>query len=122
MKKMPFLLLVLLAVFLIPSGAFACGNSSKKMTCTKEMSSKTGMKDCCSKDSHSKSKSNKGCNGKCGHSLCGVSSVTIGIVSSNPIEIKNNLFNFSTKKQQFYQSVSFTSAGYSTIWLIPKIS
>lgn len=116
------LLIVLLAVFLMPSGAFACGSHSEKNSCSKEMSSKTGMKDCCSKDSHSKSKKQKGCNGKCGHTLCSVSSVNIGIVSSIPVEIKDNIFNFSTKKQKFYQSVSFTSAGYSNIWLIPKIS
>jgi len=85
------------------------------------MSSKTGMKDCFSKDSKSKNKTHNGCNGKCGHAMCSVPSLNIGIVSSIPVEIDDNVFNFSTKKQKFYQSVSFTSAGYCSIWLIPKI-
>lgn len=121
MKKAHILLIVLLGIFLMPTSAFACGDNSAKKSCSKEMSSKTGMKDCCSKDSKSKNKTHKGCNGKCGHAMCSVSSLNIGIVSSIPLEIDDNVFNFSTKKQNFYQSVSFTSAGYSSIWLIPKI-
>jgi hypothetical protein len=121
MKKIHILLIVLLGVFLMPTSAFACGDHSNKKSCTKEMSSKAGMKDCCGKDSNSKSKKHDGCNGKCGHAMCSVSSVSIGIVSSFSTEIHENVFNFSTKKRKFYQSVSFTSAGYSSIWLIPKI-
>ena len=121
MKKIHMLFIVLLGVFLMPTSTFACGSHSEKNSCAKEMSSKTGMKDCCSKDSKSKSKKHDGCNGKCGHAMCSVSSLNIGIVSSIPLEMDDNVFNFSTKKQKFHQSVSFTSAGYSSIWLIPKI-
>jgi hypothetical protein len=121
MKKIHILLIVLLGVFLMPTATFACGDHSVKKTCAKEMSSKEGMKDCCSKDSKSKSKSHNGCNGKCGHAMCSVPSLSIGIVSSIPSAINDDVFNFSTKKTKFYQSVSFTSAGYSSIWLIPKI-
>jgi hypothetical protein len=121
MKKIHMLLIVLLGVFLMPASAFACGDHSGKNSCSKEMSSKTGMKDCCSKDSNSKSKKHNGCNGKCGHAMCSVPPLYIGIVYSIPLENDDNVFNFSTKKQKFYQSVSFTSAGYSSIWLIPKI-
>lgn len=121
MKKIHMLLIVLLGVFLMPTSTFACGDHSGKNSCAKEMSSKTPMKDCCGKDSHSKSKKHNGCNGKCGHAMCSVQSLNIGIVSSVPLEIDDDVFNFSSKKQKFYQSVSFTSAGYSSIWLIPKI-
>jgi hypothetical protein len=122
MKKIRMLLIVLLGVFLMPTSTFACGDHSGKNSCSKEMSSKTGMKDCCSKDSHSKSKKNNGCNGKCGHAMCSVTSLNIGIVSPIPLAVEDNVFNFSNKRQKFHQSVSFTSAGYSSIWLIPKIS
>lgn len=121
MKRNHLLLIVLLGIFLMPISTFACGDHSEKKSCSKEMSSKTGMKDCCTKDSHSKSKNHNGCNGKCGHAMCSVPSLNIGVVSSIPLEIDENVFNFSTKKQKFYQSVSFTSAGYSSLWLIPKI-
>ena len=121
MKKIHIVLIVLLGIFLMPTATFACGNHSEKNSCSKEMSSKTGMKDCCSSDSHSKSKNHNGCNGKCGHAMCSVSSFNIGVVSSITSEVQDNVFNFSTKKQKYYQSASFTSAGYSSIWLIPKI-
>lgn len=122
MKKIHMLLIVLLGVFLMPISALACGSHSEKKSCDKEMAAKTAMKDCCAKDSHSKTKNHNGCNGKCGHAMCSVPSLNIGIVSSIPLEIEDDLFNFSTQKDAFNQAISFTSAGYSTIWLIPKIS
>jgi hypothetical protein len=121
MKKIHMLLIVLLGVFLMPASAFACGNHSEKNSCTNEMSSKTGMKDCCSKDSKSKNKEHNGCDGKCGHTMCSVPSLSIGIISSISSEIDDNVFNFSTQKQKFYHSETVTSDGYSSIWLIPKI-
>jgi hypothetical protein len=105
----------------MPDTAFACGNTNTR-SCTMEMSSKINKKDCCGKDSSSKNKKHKSCNGKCGHALCSSSSVNIAIASSVQSENQNANFNFSTEKQKFNQSVSFTSAGYSSLWLIPKIS
>jgi hypothetical protein len=122
MKKAHMLLIVLLGIFLMPTSTFACGDNSAKNSCSKEMSSKTGMKDCCSKDSKSKNNKHNGCNGKCGHAMCSVPSLSIGIVSSIPLEIDDNVFNFSIQKQKFYHSEAVTSDGYSSIWLIPKIS
>jgi hypothetical protein len=123
MKKNHILLIALLGFFLMPSEAFACGKTSEKKSCTKEMSSKTEKKDCCSNDSHSQNKNQKGCNGKCGHALCSsISIVNIGIFLSMDIETQNNVFNFSTEKHKFNHPVTFTSEGYSSIWLIPKIS
>ena len=120
MKTIHLLVLVILGIFLMPTPTFACGGNSKKHSCTKEMSSGMDKKDCC--ESHSKSKNHDGCNGKCGQALCSTPVVNIGIFSYLQLEIKNNSFNFSTKKQKFYQSETFTSDGYSSIWLIPKIS
>ena len=121
MKKIHYILIVLLGFFLMPSITFACGSHSGKDSCKKELSLKTEKKDCCNNDSHSNSKSQKGCNGKCGHTLCSSTSVNSGIASIFHLKIHDNISNFSNEKQQFYHSVSFTSAGYSSIWLIPKI-
>lgn len=120
MKKIHFILIVLIGALLMPTGTFACGNNSKN-SCSKEMAAKSGMKDCCSKDASSKSKDQHGCTGKCGNALCSASSINLGVVFSSPIENQDNVFNFATKKQKFYPSISFTSEGYSSIWLIPKI-
>ncbi|NRT13956.1 hypothetical protein HNP99_000281 [Flavobacterium sp. 28A] len=120
MKKFHILLIVLFGFFMMPNTTFACGNSDRG-SCTMEMSSKTKKKECCSKDSHSKSSKHKGCNGKCGQALCSSSSVNTAIPSAFQFEMQNSNFKFSTEKQKFYQTVSFTSAGYSSLWLIPKI-
>jgi hypothetical protein len=50
--------------------------------------------------------------------LCSAPSVNTAIPHYNQFEIKSSNFNFSSEKQKFYQSVSFTSAGYAAIWLI----
>jgi hypothetical protein len=122
MKKIHILLIVLLGLFLMPSEAFACGKTSEKKSCTKEMASKTEKKDCCSNETHSKDKNKKGCNGKCGHSMCGsISIVNIGIFHSLDAYSQSSVFNFSSEKHRFNHPISFTSEGYSSIWLIPKI-
>lgn len=105
----------------MPDIAYACGSNSDKQCCKMEMLSKTEKKDCCCKKSDSEKDKKNSCNGKCGQSMCSVSSVNIGITSSANYEVLNVVFNFSAKKQKFYQTVSCTSAGYSSIWLIPKI-
>ncbi|KDN56874.1 hypothetical protein FEM21_03770 [Flavobacterium seoulense] len=85
------------------------------------MSSKTKKMDCCSKKSKSKESKDKGCSGKCGQSMCSVSSVNIGIAATIHYGIPNAIFSFSEKKQNFSHSISLTSDGYSSLWLIPKI-
>lgn len=121
MKKFHIILIVLFGFFMMPNTTFACGNSDSG-SCTMEMSSKSNKKDCCEKDSHSKSNKHNGCDGKCGKALCSTPSVNTAIASYTQFEIDNAIFNFSTEKQKFYQSVSVTSAGYTDLWLIPKIS
>ncbi|MCG9791471.1 hypothetical protein [Flavobacterium algicola] len=122
MKKIHFILILLIGAFMMPTSVFACGNNSKQKSCTKEMSSHKGMKNCCKKKTGSNDKEHSGCSGKCGNALCSVSTLNLGIVSAFTIETNSDVFNFSTKRQKFYHSVSFTSEGYSSIWLIPKIS
>lgn len=122
MNKIYIILIVLAGFFLMPDITYACGSNSDKQCCKMEMSSKAKNKDCCCKKSHSEKEKKNSCNGKCGQSMCSVSSVNIGITSSIHYEIINTVFNFSAEKQKFYQTVSCTSAGYYSIWLIPKIS
>lgn len=122
MKKVHILLILLLAVFLVPSGVFACGKSHSEMKCCKkEITSKTDKKECC-KNKTSKDKKQTGCKGKCGQTLCSTSSVYSAISSPVSFEIQNDNFNFASKKQIFYSLETITSNGYSSIWLIPKIS
>lgn len=104
----------------MPNSTFACGSGSDNHSCKMEMPSKNKMKDCCNKNS--KETKDKGCSGKCGQSMCSVSSLNIAITSMFQYEGLNPLFNFLDKKQNFSQSVSFLSDGYSSIWLIPKIA
>lgn len=122
MNKIYLILIVLLGFFLMPNASYACGSGSGKHSCKMEMSSKTKMKNCCSKKSNSKETKEKGCSGKCGQSMCSVSPVNIGIVSSIQYEILNQSFSFLNKEQNFSHTVSFTSDGYSSLWLIPKIA
>lgn len=106
----------------MPSQAMACGNHSGVASCGMEMTSKTSKKDCCSKSSHSKSKKEKGCTGKCGQGLCnGNSSINTAVNTNDIFEIQQAVFNFNTAKQIIDHSISSLSDGYVSIWLIPKI-
>ncbi len=118
MNKIYFILLLLLGFFLIPGTTYACGSGSGQHSCKMEMSSKSKKHDCCSKKSKSK---DKGCSGKCGQSMCSVSSVNIGITTPVQYEMLKPLFCITEIKQNFSQVVSVPSDGYTSLWLIPKI-
>ncbi len=124
MKKFHFFLIVLLSIFLMPSSAMACGktNAAKK-SCSMEINSKS-KKDCCSSKSTSKSEKQKSCSGKCGDSICTTFSITLSCIltSVSSFEIEENILNFRSDRQKIYSSVSKTLDGYSSLWLIPKIS
>ena len=109
-----------LGLFMAPTVGYACGTKDEKECCKKEVPSKTEKKQCC-RDKDSKGQDN-GCEGKCGHSNCTSSSVTLSVVLPNEIEFTNNNFDFSNERKVFYQSESFIAAGFTSIWLIPKIS
>ena len=122
MNKFHILVIVLFGFLLMPSNSFACGNSSNKHSCKKEVSSKTDKEDCCKGDSHSKGKNSDGCAGKCGHSKCGCPATSNGFTIVYEIKFKNNTFDFSSEKQKNSHSETFISSGFYSIWLIPKIS
>ena len=124
-KKFHILLIILtLGFFATPTLTYACGIKStktEKSCCKKEKAEKTEKKDCCN-GKHSKDKENS-CGGKCGHSNCTSSTtVNFSIISSYEVNFKNNSFDFSWEKAKFYHSKTFVSSGFSSIWLIPKIS
>ena len=121
MQKMfrTYFILLTLGLLLLPNAMFACGMKPEKKCCSKEMSSETTPKKCC-KDKSSE-KEHKGCEGKCGHSTCTSTSVISVFAVYNDTEFNSNSFDFSTEKQLFYDSKTFISAGFSSLWLIPKI-
>lgn len=125
MKKIHILLLVLFGFLLMPSNAFACGNScgskTEKHLSKKSPSSKQDKDNCCS-NNNSKSKKHEGCGGKCGHSKCGCTTVSNAFAVAIASNCKNTNFDFSYKKQRFSYTETFISSGFYSLWLIPKIS
>jgi hypothetical protein len=118
MKKAYYIWIVLLSLFLMPSTAVACG----KAVNSKEMSAHTSTKkSCCGTKSCSKNQKQKACNGKCGHSICSNSSVSLSFLPPATFENSLQFFDFYTEKQKFSSSVTIPLDGFSTIWLIPKI-
>ncbi|MFV7236571.1 MULTISPECIES: hypothetical protein [Flavobacterium] len=121
MNKFHVLVIVIFGFLLMPSSAFACGNNSEKHSCKKEVSSKSDKDDCCKDDSHSKNKNHEGCGGKCNHSKCACASSSNTSISISEWNINNNIFNFSSEKQKFYNYETSISSGFNSLWLIPKI-
>ncbi len=122
MKKKLHLYLIILTIgfFLLPNLNYACGTKNEKVCCKKEISSKKLEKDCC-KNNQSKDK-NKSCEGKCGHANCTTSSTNMSIILLNEVQFNKYIFNFSTEKVKFQNFKTFISSGFTSIWLIPKIS
>ncbi|PKB15870.1 hypothetical protein [Flavobacterium sp. 5] len=114
-----FIIILTLGFFLLPALTYACGTKSEKDCCKKEVSSKSEKKEC-SKNNHSKDKSDN-CGGKCGHTNCTTSSVNFSIISFSEIEFKDNNFDFSDEKSKFYDSETFITSGFTSVWLPPKI-
>lgn len=125
MKKLHFILIVVLGLFLMPSNTIACGKSSEKSSCQNKISStKSEKKSCCDSD-NSKDKKHEGCKGNCDQSECGCSSTcpppSVSFLSE--INFKNNMFNYSSiEKVKFSYATPSISDGFHSIWLIPKIS
>lgn len=121
MKNIHIFVFVLFGFLLMPSNTFACEKNSTKHTSAKETSSKMCNDDCCKKDSHSKTKNHEGCGGKCNHSKCACASFSNTSISISEWDINNNVFNFSSEKQNFYNYETNISSGFNSLWLIPKI-
>jgi hypothetical protein len=119
------LLIVALGFFLMPQFSMACEMKSKHTCCDKEMSTSKGEKmDCCKKSNHSKSKEKEHdgpCNGKCGHSNCTTSTVHYSVVFFE-INYNSIQFKFSEEKQNYIHTEDQISSGFTSLWLIPKIS
>ena len=110
----------MLGLFL-PTSTYACGTKTEKSCCKKAKTEKSTKKGCC-KNKQSKDKDNS-CGGKCGHSNCtSSSSSNFSIISFYEIDFKNSSFDLSTEKSKFYNSKTYISSGFYSIWLIPKIS
>jgi hypothetical protein len=107
------------------NSSYGCGKAEGKTSCEKEISSKketldSCQKDCCKKSLDSK-KDQHGCNGKCDHSGCTASGFSFSLIAANEFEFNNNLFNFSFETATpYYKNIS-VSAGFTSIWLPPKI-
>jgi hypothetical protein len=121
-KKFYIVLLVMLGFFMTPSVAFACGTKADKSCCKKESSSEKDKKDCCKKEKKSNESSHDGCNGACKDVTCSSSAFQLGLTSSFYTELNNQVFSFSTEKQNYYYSEIFISSHFRSIWLPPKIS
>ena len=121
-KKFYIMLLVMLGFFMTPSVAFACATKTEKACCKKESSSKKDQKDCCKKEKKSDESSHDGCKGACKDVSCGSSTIYLGLTSAFYTELSNQVFIFSTKKQNYYYSEIFISSHFRSIWLPPKIS
>ncbi len=107
------------------NSSYACGKSSEKSSCEKKVTSKKETsdsceKDCCKKNQDSK-KDQHGCKGKCDHSSCTTTSLLFSLIAINDFEFDTNLFNFSFEKSVSYHKTDSISAGFTSIWLIPKI-
>jgi hypothetical protein len=88
----------------------------------KEIASKeenSCSKKCCEKKTSKKEKHN--CDGKCRHSGCTTSALQFVILTSNDLELQNDVFNFSLKNTISSYSNSTISSGFTSIWLKPKI-
>lgn len=121
-KKFYIVLLVLLGFFMTPGIALACGTKTEKACCKKNAHLEKDKKECCKKEQSSNEKSHEGCAGACKNLTCSNSTVYLGMTTSFYHELNNQLFSFSTKKQNHYYSEIFISSHFRSIWLPPKIS
>jgi hypothetical protein len=104
---------------LIPSVNYACNNKhSEEMTVKVTRENSSCEKECCKKNNSKEDKHN--CDGKCRHANCTVS-FQLNAIPANEFIFERNNFNFATKKQNCHYNQTGLSAGFSSIWLRPKI-
>jgi hypothetical protein len=115
-------LLMLLGFFLMPSISFACEMKSEQSCCNQEMSSNSEKMDCCKKEQQSKGKKDNENKGKSKQSSCNCFVFHISVIIPFETESKFLCVDFLDKKDKFNQTETTISSGFSSIWLIPKIS
>lgn len=123
-KKLHIVLLTItLGFLLMPAFSYACETESGKLCCDKEMSaSKMDKMDCCKKHTPSKGKEDESRGGKTKHSSCSCTVFQISIIIPFEIETKVNSLVFFEEKDKFNEKETNISSGFSSVWLIPKIS
>ncbi|AWK02854.1 hypothetical protein HYN56_00945 [Flavobacterium crocinum] len=105
-------------VFLLnPDYNYACNTMHHKEITSKEKNSCSNK--CCEKKTSKQEKHN--CDGKCRHSGCTSSALQFVILTSNDLDLQNDVFNFSLKNKISSYSNSSISSGFTSIWLKPKI-
>jgi len=115
----------MIGFFLTSNTSYACERTAEKSSCetkaiSKKPTSESCQKDCC----HTKQKSKKeqhGCNGKCDHSNCTTTAFSFILMEENLFEFNNNVFNFSLEKSVSYHKTETICAGFTSMWLLPKI-
>lgn len=116
------MLLFILGMFTMPSIGYACVKktvATEKACCKEKAADKKQSKSCCDSDSSE----DDSCEGKCGNSNCTTSTSSgFSLFVYNEIELSTNNFNFSTRKIKFHYAENLLSDGFTSIWLIPKIS
>lgn len=117
MNKLSIILLLFFGLVMAPASAFACGKGAAH-SCKKEKKF-DGSKSCCSNKAHG----GQPCKGKCGHKSCGCSTVTGASASLSAIDdLKIPVEKLLLQSGVFEYAAPSLSAGFFTIWLIPKIS
>ncbi|MEZ0006440.1 hypothetical protein ABH942_001810 [Flavobacterium sp. 28YEA47A] len=117
MRKLYFMLLVMLGIFMMPESSLACGKTSQKKNCTKEITTSKKHKDTCCENKDS----SHSCKGKCKNTscVCPVSSVNAVVFMYQ--EFANNLFPSTEKRLEFYHTEADFASGFHSIWQPPKI-
>ena len=121
MKKIFLLLLFVSGFLLMPNNAMVCNSKSSKSASHKEMSAKTGKGQCCDKSSHSKNNNHNCDGGKCGHSKCVCSSSCSVFLFRSETSASSSAVAIPLTTQKFPNFQTVLSAGYGSLWLIPKI-
>ena len=111
--------------FLMSNMAYACGKTAAKSYCekkaiSKKQTSESCQKKCCHKNQKDQ-KDEHGCNGKCDHSSCTTSVFSFILMAENTFEFNSNVFNFSVEKSVSYYKTDSICAGFTSLWLLPKI-
>ena len=114
-----FLFFLIFVFFVTTNNIFACEIKSPKCCCKTQIST-FAKKDCCKKIIQ-KSKQDKSCNGKCGHSGCNIPTVQLVVIVPYITEIEYNPFFKLSEKDKFYNIKTHVSSGFKFIWLPPII-
>lgn len=111
----------MIGFFLTPILTYACGKlaeKTEKSYCEKGLS-KSDTKDCCK--SHSKSdKNDDGCGGMCKNPFCHCPTTPHTVVLPIVAEMKHHYIFF--EKVTIVYTETYTSSGFCSIWLPPKIN